>query len=88
MKTRIRRTRSAHAAVIHGLAIRPLRQLLSPALRAYCFGVDGQWTSRSLRRAVISSPDSRVAGLVIPTNEELMIAMHTQALATANNVLS
>jgi len=48
----------------------------------------GQWTSRSLRRAVISSPDSRVAVLVIPTNEELMIAMHTQALATANNVLS
>ena len=48
----------------------------------------GQWTSRSLWRAVISSPDSRVAVLVIPANEELMIAMHTQALAMANNVLS
>jgi hypothetical protein len=24
-----------------GVAVRPLRQLLSPALRAYCFGVDG-----------------------------------------------
>jgi acetate kinase len=48
----------------------------------------GQWTARGLWRAVISSPDSRVAVLVLPTNEELMIAMHTQALATANNVLS
>ena len=36
----------------------------------------------------ISSPDSRVAVLVIPTNEELMIAMHTQALTIANRVFS
>ncbi len=31
----------------------------------------------------ISAPDSRVAVWVIPTNEELMIARHTQRLATA-----
>lgn len=36
----------------------------------------------------ISSPDSRVAVLVIPTNEELMIAIHTQALAAATRVFS
>jgi acetate kinase len=35
----------------------------------------------------ISSPDSRVTVLVIPTDEELMIAMHTQALAASNKTM-
>jgi acetate kinase len=47
------------------------------------------WLGMTLDRAQnekngprISSEDSRVSGWVIPTDEELMIAIHTQALAT------
>jgi len=54
---------------------------------AVCGKLD--WLGMTLDRAQnekngprISSQESRVSGWVIPTDEELMIAMHTQALAT------
>jgi acetate kinase len=48
---------------------------------------DAAWTGLAFDRPAnelggprISSADSRVSAWVVPTNEELMIARHTQAL--------
>ncbi|HTN27326.1 MAG TPA: acetate/propionate family kinase [Burkholderiales bacterium] len=54
---------------------------------------DAAWLGVELDRAAnerggprISSAGSRVAALVIPTNEELMIARHTRSLVASSNV--
>ena len=48
--------------------------------QATWLGVDLDLNANAAGNARISSPNSRVAVWVIPTNEELMIAQHTLSL--------
>lgn len=56
----------------------PIRERTCAALA--WFGIDFDAEANAGRRNVITYPDSRVTVLVIPTNEEWMIARHTATL--------
>ncbi|MGB8433320.1 MAG: hypothetical protein WCE38_03555, partial [Burkholderiales bacterium] len=49
-------------------------------------GIELDAAANQANASTISTPASRAAALVIPTNEELMIARHTQALLIAPRV--
>lgn len=55
------------------------------ALREHPAGKKDQTLSRSERETTISTPESRVRVRVIATNEELMIARHTDKLLRSHN---
>jgi len=59
----------------------PVREKTCSALA--WLGVDFDTVANGEKRSVISRPDSRVAVLVLPTNEEWMIARHTARLIHA-----
>jgi acetate kinase len=61
----------------------PMRRIRSPCCARTAIGQAAAAPPSSVmksRRLLISRPESRVVLLVVPTDEELMIAQHTLAL--------
>ena len=63
----------------------PIRQRIMEGIAALNIKVDAEANGRCLGKAgVISTPDSAWKAIVMPTDEELMIARHTKKLVSEN----